>query len=120
MIEPSNNSQAMKTNSHVTNQMNSATNRQDVQHSQWEFFKRNYGPFTDYINKPMNIPSMAILPNFLMKSKAMFAPISMAVNYISALLNMAKKISAAISKDSTPHKQEEMVKFKIEKGFKER
>ena len=86
--------------------------------TEWDFFKKNSGIVTDYLNKQINIPSTAFTPNMVLPSKTIFTNIMMGYSILSNVNNLLKKLSGAFNQTSSfSFFSKEVVKKSIGSAF---
>lgn len=86
--------------------------------TEWEFFKKNNGIVTDYLNKQINIPSTAFTPNMVLPSKTIFTNIMAGYSVLSSLSNIMKKLSGTLQAESSfSFKSKEVVKKSVASAF---
>lgn len=101
MAKLSNESTAIKTENLNSKNIGGANIKTGQLNTEWEFFKKNSGIVTDYLNKQINIPSTAVTPNMVLPSKTIFTNIMSGYNVISTLTNLVQKLSGAFNQTSS-------------------
>lgn len=86
--------------------------------TEWEFFKKNSGLVTDFMNKQINIPSTVFTPDMVLPSKTIFTNITTGYKTLNTIHNLINKFSGIIEPASSfSFLSEEVVKKSIASAF---
>lgn len=118
MAKLSNESTTIKTEKMVSQNIGSANVNVNQLNTEWEFFKKNSGIVTDYLNKQINIPSTAFTPNMVLPSKTIFTNIMSGYNVLNTVNGLLKKLSGIFNPTSSfSFLAKEVVKKSISSAF---
>lgn len=101
MAKLSNESTTMKSEKVNVKDLGGANVKVNQLNTEWEFFKKNSGIVTDYLNKQINIPSTAFTPNMVLPSKTIFTNVMSGYNVLNTANGLLQKLSGVFNQTSS-------------------